>query len=187
MVKTMVQSFLGLEIEPQFNKPYLASSLQDFWGKRWNLMVTSILRPSVYYPVVRVFSRWIGKSWAQKFGVFATFIVSGLMHELIFYYLGRVKPTWEVMLFFVLHGVCMAVEIAVKKILKDKWQLHPVVSTPLVIGFVVATGYWLFFPQLLRCDAVDRAVKEYAAVVEFMKNVGQIMMIYLAKIGVLSL
>ncbi|PIA38269.1 hypothetical protein AQUCO_02800147v1 [Aquilegia coerulea] len=181
-VATMVQSLLGLELEPHFQKPYLATSLQDFWGKRWNLIVTSILRQSVYYPMLRVSSGWIGKRWAQKFAVFATFIVSGLMHELMFYYLGRVKPTWEVMLFFVLHGVCLAVEIAVKKSLKDRWQLHPVVSTPLALGFVVATGYWLFFPQLLRCDAVGRALNEYAAVVEFLKSVRHTMMISLAKI-----
>ncbi|XP_020260768.1 probable long-chain-alcohol O-fatty-acyltransferase 4 isoform X2 [Asparagus officinalis] len=44
-------SSLGLDIEPQFNAPLKSESLQDFWGRRWNLMVTSILRPSVYYPV----------------------------------------------------------------------------------------------------------------------------------------
>ncbi|CAD6264104.1 unnamed protein product [Miscanthus lutarioriparius] len=42
---------LGMEMEPQFDRPYLASSLRDFWGRRWNLMVSAILRPSVYDPV----------------------------------------------------------------------------------------------------------------------------------------
>ncbi|RVW70226.1 Protein enhanced downy mildew 2 [Vitis vinifera] len=40
----------GFELEPQFNEPYLTTSLQDFWGRRWNLSVTNILRPTVYDP-----------------------------------------------------------------------------------------------------------------------------------------
>ncbi|XP_031286467.1 probable long-chain-alcohol O-fatty-acyltransferase 1 [Pistacia vera] len=40
----------GFEVEPQFNKPFLATSLQNFWGHRWDLMVTSILA-HVYNPV----------------------------------------------------------------------------------------------------------------------------------------
>ncbi|MED6116483.1 hypothetical protein PIB30_100771 [Stylosanthes scabra] len=44
----LVRTIFGFEIEPQFNEPYLSTSLQDFWGRRWNLMVTSILCPTVY-------------------------------------------------------------------------------------------------------------------------------------------
>uniref|UniRef100_A0A2N9ISK3 Uncharacterized protein n=1 Tax=Fagus sylvatica TaxID=28930 RepID=A0A2N9ISK3_FAGSY len=31
-------ALVGVELEPQFDEPYLATSLQDFWGRRWNLM-----------------------------------------------------------------------------------------------------------------------------------------------------
>ncbi|KAL5702667.1 hypothetical protein ACHQM5_027853 [Ranunculus cassubicifolius] len=44
------RSIFKFEIEPQFNDPYRTTSLQDFWGRRWNLMVTGILRPTVYLP-----------------------------------------------------------------------------------------------------------------------------------------
>ncbi|KAI3831645.1 hypothetical protein MKW92_023524 [Papaver armeniacum] len=46
---------LGQELAPPFDKPYLSSSLQEFWGHRWNLMVTGILRSMVYNPVRRIF------------------------------------------------------------------------------------------------------------------------------------
>ncbi|XP_031286554.1 probable long-chain-alcohol O-fatty-acyltransferase 5 [Pistacia vera] len=140
----------GFELEPQFDKPHLATSLQNFWGRRWNLMVTDILRSTVYNPVRRIFSRIIKQKWTQYPGVIITFVVSGFMHELIFYHLLRVLPTWEVTWFFVLQGVSVAVEIFIKKNLAIRWQLPPMVSRPLVVVFVVVTATWLFFPPLLR-------------------------------------
>ncbi|GFZ02107.1 acyl-CoA sterol acyl transferase 1 [Actinidia rufa] len=88
IVAASVRAVARLELEPQFDEPYLATSLQDFWGRRWNLMVTGILRPTVYDPVRSISSRPIGKKWAPVPAILATFFVSGVMHELIFYYAG---------------------------------------------------------------------------------------------------
>ena len=173
IVAALARVLLGMELEPQFNEPYLSTSLQDFWGKRWNLMVTNILRITVYNPtrhagVTRVI---IGHERAPLLAVFATFVVSGFMHELMFYYLGRMRPSWEVTWFFLLHGLCLVVEIVLKKaFLTYGWRLPRLISGPLTIGFVMITSFWLFFPQFLRFKADDRAFGEYAAVGEFMKN-----------------
>ncbi|CAK7345080.1 unnamed protein product [Dovyalis caffra] len=172
MVATLVRTLLGLELEPQFSDPYLSTSLQDFWGRRWNLMVTSILRPTVYEPIINTCKNLIGSKWAQVTAILGTFLVSALMHELIFYYLGRVKPTWEITWFFLLHGVCLTVEIALKKRVNGRWQLPRLMQTILTIGFVIVTGFWLLFPPFLRCKADVRALEEYAAVGEYLKNAG---------------
>ncbi|KAK1299976.1 Acyl-CoA--sterol O-acyltransferase 1 [Acorus calamus] len=37
---------IWVEIEPQTDAQYLASSLREFWGRQWNLMVTRVLRPT---------------------------------------------------------------------------------------------------------------------------------------------
>ncbi|WCJ33019.1 MBOAT (membrane bound O-acyl transferase) family protein [Euphorbia peplus] len=164
------RAFSGFELEPQFNEPYLSTSLQDFWGRRWNLMVTSILRPTVYYPVRSCFRALFGPKWASSLAILATFVVSGLMHELIYFYLTRVSPTWEVTCFFVLHGVCVAFEVAVKRVIKDKWRLEPVISGPLTVVFVGLTAVWLFFPQLIRNKMDDKAISEYYIFVNFVKH-----------------
>eukprot|EP00257_Ricinus_communis_P022997 XP_015582871.1 acyl-CoA--sterol O-acyltransferase 1 [Ricinus communis] len=166
----LARAILGLELEPQFNEPYLSTSLQDFWGRRWNIMVTSILRPTVYGPLLKTCSPIIGRKWAPVPAIMGTFTVSAIMHELIFYYLGRVNPTWEITRFFVLHGVCLVIEIALKKVVSRRWQLPRLISTPLTIGFVVVTGFWLFVPQILRCRADTKAFQEYSAVSIFLKN-----------------
>ncbi|KAL8469122.1 hypothetical protein ACS0TY_032091 [Phlomoides rotata] len=165
------RGLIGAELEPQFNEPYLSTSLQDFWSRRWNLMVTRTLRPTVYLPALHWSSRVVGRKWAPLPAVMATFIMSAMMHELIFYYLGRVKPMWEITWFFLLHGAFLVAEIVVKKAVNGRWRLPSAVGTILTVGLVFSTGYWLFFPPLLRCKADERALAEIAAVVDFVKDV----------------
>jgi hypothetical protein len=171
VVAAFARVYLRLELEPQFHEPYLATSLQDFWGRRWNLMVTSILHPTVYNPVMSISSRLIGRKWAALPGVLASFLVSGIMHEIIFYYIGRKKPTWELTCFFFLHGISLAIEIVIKKAFNGKWQLATVVSRLLTLAFVVATAMWLFMPQVLYADFDVKARRECIAFVNFVKDI----------------
>lgn len=97
-----VGAALGMELEPQFDRPYLSASLLDFSGRRWNLMASAMLRPAVYD---RVRARL-----GAPGGVLSTFLVSGLMHEVIAYYISFRAPTGQVTAFFALHGVCMCAE-----------------------------------------------------------------------------
>ncbi|KAM1057044.1 hypothetical protein ACFX1X_030724 [Malus domestica] len=57
---TPARALFRFDLEPQSNEPYLSTSLQDFWGRRWNLMVTNILRPTTYDPVLRISKRVVG-------------------------------------------------------------------------------------------------------------------------------
>ncbi|GKV38717.1 hypothetical protein SLEP1_g46599 [Rubroshorea leprosula] len=167
---TPAKAFLGFELEPQFNEPYLTTSLQDFWGRRWNLMVTRILHPAVYDPIHRVSTGIVGPRWAALPAVVAAFGVSGLMHEAIYYYLANVHPTWEVTWFFVLHGICVAIEVAVKKIVRESWHLSPLVSGPATVAFVAVTSFWLFFPQIVRNGIDEKVIREGTMFVDFVKG-----------------
>ncbi|XP_050209310.1 acyl-CoA--sterol O-acyltransferase 1-like [Mercurialis annua] len=170
VIAAAAQSVLGLELEPQFNDPYLSTSLQDFWGRRWNIMVTSILRPTVYDPIRKTCSPIIGPKWAPLPAIFGTFIVSAIMHELVFYHLGRLNPTWEITLFFIVHGVCLVTEVGLKKLINGRLKVPRFISTVLTIGFVMVTGFWLFFPYLFLCKVDVRAFEEYAALGQFFKH-----------------
>ncbi|GMP52257.1 hypothetical protein CsSME_00018154 [Camellia sinensis var. sinensis] len=171
LMTVLARAIGQVELQPPFNEPYRSNSLQDFWGRRWNLIVASILRPTVYDPVRRISGRLMGKKWASVMAIIATFSVSGLMHELVFYNMGREKPTWEGTWFCVIHGVCLVLEIWVKKALNGKFRLPAIVSGPVVVVFVVATGSWLFIPAFLRCHADFRVRREIATFVEFVKEI----------------
>ncbi|WMV53033.1 hypothetical protein MTR67_046418 [Solanum verrucosum] len=169
MVSATVRRVSRVELEPPFNEPYLASSLQDFWGKRWNLMVTNILRPTVYDPIHSMVADRISRKWAPLPAVIATFFVSGLMHELIFYYNGRLKPNGEVMMFFLIHGVALSLEIVIKKIFNGKFLVPRIISGPLALCFIIFTSFWLFFPPFLRGNTELKACTEFIAFLEFIR------------------
>ncbi|KAF8653192.1 hypothetical protein HU200_062642 [Digitaria exilis] len=157
---------LGMEMEPQFDRPYMESSLRDFWGPRWNLMVTAILRPSVYDPV----RARAGKPTAAM----ATFLVSGLMHEAMIYYLTLRSPTGEMTAFFVLHSACCVAEaFCARRWAVKGWAPPPrPVATLLVVVFVAGTAFWLFFPPICREGSEEALLEEWAAVAAFFEDAG---------------
>ncbi|ESQ42916.1 hypothetical protein EUTSA_v10015854mg, partial [Eutrema salsugineum] len=170
-IKLLLSIALGCDLEPQFNEPYLATSLQDFWGHRWNLMVPAILRPAIYLPVRRITERKVNSDQALFLGVLATFLVSGAVHELIFFYFTRESPTGEVTWFFVLHGACTAVEVAAKRTsFVRRWKMNLMVSRLLTLVFVVVTGGWLFFPQLTRSGMIERLSNEALFSIDFSRH-----------------
>ncbi|CAN6247932.1 unnamed protein product [Urochloa humidicola] len=158
---------LGMEMEPQFDRPYLASSLRDFWGRRWNLVVSAILRPSVYGPV----RARAGTAAAAM----ATFLVSGLMHEAMVYYITLRSPTGEMAAFFLLHGACCVAEQLCARWWAARGGPPPPrpVATLLVGVFVSGTAFWLFFPPICRGGSEEMLLEEWAALAAFITGAGR--------------
>eukprot|EP00198_Chlamydomonas_reinhardtii_P010499 XP_001699836.1 predicted protein [Chlamydomonas reinhardtii] len=48
-----VHGSLGISSAPSFDRPWLSSSFQDFWARRWNLTTTYMMRVLVYEPVIQ--------------------------------------------------------------------------------------------------------------------------------------
>lgn len=167
---TLVGYILGMELEPPSDEPYMATSLQDFWGKRWNRMMSDALGHTIYEPMRSFWAKYLGRDWAPAPGLLATFVASGLMHELVFYHVTRVKPTWEVTWFFVLHGMCVVLEVVMKRVMGRRLRLHWALSGPLTVGFVILTGCWLFFPQVMRSDVDVGVMEDVIGLGKFLKD-----------------
>ncbi|KHN40830.1 acyl-CoA--sterol O-acyltransferase 1-like [Glycine soja] len=179
-VSAATRKLIGVQLEPQFKEPYLCTSLQDFWGRRWNIMVNRVLHPTVYDPVKNLSARVLGRKWAPLPAILASFAVSGMMHELVFYYIKREKRTWEVWepswdatCFFLIHGVCVAMEVGIKKSLRGKkqWQVPRVLSWMLTLLFVLYTAMAFFLPALARCRVYEKATRELTALTQFLMDV----------------
>ncbi|MCL7039922.1 hypothetical protein MKW94_016515 [Papaver nudicaule] len=164
----LARLLFNLDVEPPFGNCFLlSSSIHDFWGRRWNLMVSSILKSIVYKPVRRVFK----KSWGVYVAILATFFVSGLMHELLFFYMSRKQPCWDVTGYYILNGICLAMEIKVKRCLNGKWQLNRLISQPVVTGFFICSTFWLLLPAFGRLRAEIVVIEEIANFTKLLKDV----------------
>lgn len=165
------QILLGIELEAPFNAPCLSTSLKEFWGERWNRVASNILRSAVFEPVRHYSPRKMGPKWFPA--IIGTFIVSAIMHELLLFYLLRTRPTCRATLFFLLHGIFLVVETELKKkIIAKKWSLPQLISGPLISGFVFLTFMWLVLPEVVEYNVDARALEEYAALGQFLKDLG---------------
>jgi hypothetical protein len=66
---------MGFAVERMWDCPIAATSLGDFWGERWNRLVSGFLREVVFQPVAR-------RAGAQV-ALIAVFLYSGLYHEIV--------------------------------------------------------------------------------------------------------
>ncbi|KAK4484784.1 hypothetical protein RD792_007378 [Penstemon davidsonii] len=121
---------------------------------------SSLVHETIYKPVRPV----LGRDWAIVMG----FLVSGLMHELLLWYVTRVVPTWETTTCFFVQGVSVVVELRLK--LVSGWRLPWFVSGPLTLGFVVGMHFWLFLPPIIRNGGDLRVIEDFRFVEEFVKK-----------------
>ncbi|KAL0738866.1 hypothetical protein Bca4012_015076 [Brassica carinata] len=75
--------------------------------------------------------------------IFTTFLVAGLLHELLQFYTTRVTPSGEISLLYVLHGIYTAWEMVAKRIpFGWRWEVRA------AMAFAAVTIGWLYFPKL---------------------------------------
>jgi hypothetical protein len=98
--------------------PIAAESLGDFWGKRWNSGFRDIVFGLMF---IR-----LAKRFGTATAAFATFVISGLIHELVITFPARVGyglPT----LYFALQGAALLLErsdLGRKLGLTSGWRGH---------------------------------------------------------------
>jgi alginate O-acetyltransferase complex protein AlgI len=63
----------GVDARPLFRAPLRATSLTEFWGRRWNLAFSEMTALGVYRP--------LRSRWGTAPALTAAFLVSGLLHE----------------------------------------------------------------------------------------------------------
>jgi hypothetical protein len=201
---------LGIELLPDFNRPFLSQSLSEFWARRWNLTVSAILKGAVYEPLLeRITGRLYMNGPAQQglvglkddtqhpmvddkdsdangkyssrqedkvcrtlsritngtplrakmLPVLATFAVSGIMHELAFWYLSH-TVTGEMVAFFTLHGLAVVAERWIGLSYPTAFKTSKLVATGMTMAFCFVTSEWLFLPPLYRAGVDVRVILE---------------------------
>ena len=82
----------GYRLPDNFDRPYKAVSIQDFW-RRWHMTLGSWLRDYLYYPL----GGSKGSHWATYRNLFVTFVLIGLWHG----------AAWTFVVYGCLHALAM--------------------------------------------------------------------------------
>ena len=182
---------LNLKVAPHFDKPFLSSSLTEFWSRRWNLNTGFTLRFSVYDPICE--GRLVKKdklenldkktlensnvsssssveptlrvsTTRRSIAVCASFIASGLLHEAFIIYLrGRVSGYW--LAFFSVQGPLLVAESVGRRWLRTKKIVIPqFLAIPVALGVMLTVGDVLFFPDIVRMGIVRDVVDNLTAI-----------------------
>ena len=131
--------------------PFLPVSLHDFWSRRWNIYVKTILHRIAFFALPKL-TGFKEKSNAKiiSAGIFA-FVVSGLLHEFMYTVSMNRWSGGKNMLFFLLHGMFVAIELILKTFLHRKQLLPPLLGWIYTIAALYFTGY-LFVDPWIESD-----------------------------------
>ena len=132
-----VAALLGYRFPVNFDQPYRASTLRDFW-RRWHISLSSWLRDYLYKPLG---GDRRGK-WRTGINLAITMLLGGLWHG----------ASWKFVFWGALHGGGLAVERALGlRGLRQTSQVTRLAATLLVFHFVCLG--WIFF----RADSYGTA------------------------------
>jgi len=136
---------LGFDLINNFERPYLASSVTEFW-KRWHISLTRWLTTHVYIN--------LGGNRCSKFrqyvNIMITFLVSGLWHG----------ANWTFIIWGTLHGFFQIIEKALmgnrlKAELKSGLHKFTLIrGMRIILTFSLVSFAWIFF----RMPTLDGAV-----------------------------
>lgn len=131
---TGIGKFFNIDIPMNFNSPYRAKTITEFWGC-WHMTLTRFFTTYVYIP--------LGGNRKGKlrtyFNVMIVFFVSGIWHG----------ANWTFILWGIMHGAASVVTRIFKKQIAE-W--HPAFSWLCTFSFVNVA--WIFF----RADSISQAV-----------------------------
>ncbi len=132
-----LSGLFGFRLSENFQQPYFAISLKDFW-RRWHISLSTWLRDYIYIPLG---GNRQGKL-KKYYNIMITFIVSGLWHG----------AGWNYILWGVIHGIGQVLDDIIGIDLRVKQSKSAIVKTlnwMLVMLFV--NFAWVFF----RVNSID--------------------------------
>ncbi|GHU34042.1 alginate regulatory protein [Clostridia bacterium] len=117
---------LGFKFLENFNYPYIAKSITDFW-RRWHMSLSSWFRDYVYIP--------LGGNRVSKlrhvFNILLVWLLTGFWHG----------AGWNFIAWGVFFGILLLIE---KYLLKDKLEKIPAVCRHIYVMLIVMIS-WVFF------------------------------------------
>lgn len=115
----------GFHLSENFNYPYIATSITDFW-RRWHITLSTWFKDYIYIPLGG------NRRGNQYVNIFIVFLVTGIWHG----------AAWTFILWGVLHGVIRLIELFLQK--RKLLERIPKIVRWAATMLLVMIG-WVFF------------------------------------------
>ncbi len=117
---------MGFRFPENFNNPYTAASITDFWRK-WHITLGNWMRTYLYIPLG---GNRVSSKWRLYFNLWLVFLASGLWHG----------AAWGFIIWGAYHGFFLVIE----RLFLGKW-LAKLGKASFIYTFAVVLVGWVFF------------------------------------------
>lgn len=140
-IATGIARILGIRLPANFNSPYHALSVTEFW-KRWHITLTSFLRECVYFPLGGS-RKGAGRAYLN---ILIVFLLSGIWHG----------TGWTFLIWGALHGLAQVAERALgsRRTHLPRWAQW-------AMTFLFVNFAWVFF----RAPDLASAIELFASAI----------------------
>lgn len=143
----------GIWLPINFNSPYKASSIVDFW-RRWHVTLSNFLRDYLYIPLG---GNRLGQ-WRQASNLLMTMLLAGLWHG----------AGWTFVLWGGLHGLLLVINHRLPALPQGlPWRLGSILLTFLLVAFLwilfraeTLAAAWHYFAVLWQYPDLSRLFAE---------------------------
>ncbi len=140
-------ALLGYRFPRNFDQPYRAHSLQDFW-RRWHISLSSWLRDYLY---IGLGGNRGGLAFICR-NLMITMLLGGIWHG----------AKWTFLIWGALHGGVLAIERVWRDVRPAHWPRLPRALGVVITFHIVVLG-WIFF----RAESFDAAIAYIAGIFAF--------------------
>lgn len=139
---------LGFRLPENFNQPYLATDIQDFWN-RWHITLSTWIRDYIYIPL----GGNRGSFWRVQTNLMIAFLISGVWHG----------AGWNFLLWGAIHGIALVWLNICKRNGVRHWLTKRSKALAVFITFHYVAFGWIFF----RSESFEQATQMLQALTHY--------------------
>jgi len=141
-----IAEMFGIKLAENFNRPFYAKSIQEYW-QRWHITMYTWFRDYVFYPIsvgktmlrFSKFSRkWLGEFIGKRLPLHITlqfvWFLTGLWHG----------ATWNFIMWGMANGIVIAVSLELQPLYKKFHEKNPWANKSVIYGaFQIFRTFWI--------------------------------------------
>lgn len=142
-IATGISKILGFEIGVNFNEPFKAKSISEFW-RRWHISLSDWLKDYIFSPLNFYFRKM--KVFGAILAMFITFFICGIWHG----------TTWVFILFGIIHGTVLSWELITRNFFAFKQKSFlSIMMQP--ISWILTFTFLVVTMMAMRVESVEIA------------------------------